>query len=123
MKIKKDSSLFIFGGTAYAMLEIICRRKTHWSMFMAGGTCFLTLFKIFKRFSNMALPIKCVVGSTVITTVEFVSGCIVNLKFKLNVWDYKKNKHNILGQICPLYSFLWALLTVPISGICKKIDK
>lgn len=120
---KKDGKLFVFGGSAYAMLEIICRRKTHWSMFLAGGTCFLTLFKIFKRFGNMKLPVKCVVGSTVITAVEFVSGCIVNLKLNLNVWDYTKNKHNVLGQICPLYSFLWALLTVPISGICKKINE
>ncbi len=123
MKIKKDGALFAFGGAAYAMLEIICRRKTHWSMFMAGGTCFLTLFKIFKKFDKMHLPVKCVVGSAVITGVEFVAGCIVNLKLKLNVWDYRDMKLNIKGQICPFYSFLWALLTVPISAICKKINK
>ena len=121
--IKRDGGLFVLGGSAYAMLEIICRRRTHWSMFLAGGTCFLALFKIFKRFSNMRLPVKCIVGSTVITSVEFVMGCIVNLKLKLKVWDYTNTKFNILGQICPFYSFLWALLTVPISAVCKKLDK
>lgn len=123
LRIKNDSRLFALGGTAYALIEIICRRRTHWSMFMAGGICFLSLFKIFKRFDKMRLPIKCVVGSTVITSVEFVAGCIVNLKLKLNVWDYKNCRHNVMGQICPFYSVLWALLTVPISGVCKKINK
>ena len=122
-RLKKDSGLFVLGGSAYAMLEIICRRRTHWSIFLAGGACFLTLFKIFKHYDKMKLPLKCVVGSTVITLIEFATGCIVNLKLKMNVWDYTNTHFNVLGQICPFYSFLWGLLTIPISVLCKKLDK
>lgn len=123
MKFRKDCALFMFGGLAYAALELICRRRTHWSMFMAGGSCFLTLFKIFTRYKKIALPLKCVVGSAVITTVEFAIGMVVNVKLKLNVWDYTNMHFNLFGQICPFYSLLWGLLTVPISFICKRIDE
>lgn len=81
---------------------------------------FLTLFKIFTRYKTIALPLKCVVGSAVITTVEFAVGMVVNVKLKLNVWDYTNMRFNLFGQICPFYSLLWGLLTVPISFICKK---
>mgnify|MGYP003379096088 CR=1 FL=1 len=74
-----------------------------------------------------AMPLwkKCLVGDAVITGVEFCVGCVVNRWLHWNVWDYSQLAGNLLGQICPLYSFLWYLLSAPISwlaaGLRRKI--
>lgn len=122
-RLKVDCFLFTFGGLAYAIIELLYRRKTHWSMMLTGGMCYVSIFRLYKRFSNMKLFGKCISGSLIITTYEYICGCLVNLKLKLNVWDYSKCKFNIKGQICPFYSFLWALLCIPINSTCKLIGK
>lgn len=120
---KRHSGLFLFGGICYGLLEILWRGKTHWSMLLTGGACFLALFKLFERAEKLPLKIKCAAGGAVITGFEFVSGCIFNRLLKLNVWDYSKNRFNIKGQICALYSCLWTLLCIPVSFICKKMRR
>lgn len=120
---KKNIKLFLFGGFSYGALEILWRRKTHWSMVITGGACFLSIFKVFTKFENMHLFKKCCLGSCIITVLEFLCGCIVNIKMKLNVWDYSKAKLNILGQVCPFYSMLWGFLCIPLNSICKRIKK
>lgn len=121
--IIKNLKLFLFGGFTYGFIEILWRRRTHWSMVLTGGTCFLSLVKVFTKHDKMPLFKKCCVGSLIITAYEFLCGCIVNLKMKWNVWDYSKAKLNILGQICPFYSMLWGFLCIPINAICKRIKK
>ncbi|MBQ4129634.1 MAG: hypothetical protein IJD68_07710 [Ruminococcus sp.] len=123
LKILFDIILFMSGGFCYGLIEILWRRRTHISMIITGGLCFLFLYKIFDKFKHLTLTLKCVIGSLVITTLEFLCGLVVNIRLKLKVWDYSKQPLNLLGQICLLYSFLWGLLTVPISFICKKISK
>lgn len=120
-RLRGDCFLFTIGGLAYGLIEILYRHRTHWSMLLTGGACFLSIFKIYKRHQNMGMFPKCIVGSAVITIYEFICGCIVNLKFKMNVWDYSNCRFNIKGQICPFYSMLWAFLCIPINSICKKI--
>lgn len=122
-RLKCDCLLFVFGGLAYALLEILWRRRTHWSMAITGGTCFVSLFRLYKKFPEMTLKRKCIVGSLIITFFEGLCGFIVNIKYKLNVWDYSRCALNFKGQICPFYSFLWALLCIPISVICKLLCK
>ena len=46
---KRDFKLFAFGGIAYGLIEILWRRRTHWSMVLTGGTA---------RLSNLALLIS-----------------------------------------------------------------
>ncbi len=83
----------------------------------------MSLFRFYKKHSDMKMFFKCISGSAIITAAEFCCGCIVNLKYKLNVWDYSKCRFNIKGQICPFYSILWALLCIPVSGLCKLLSK
>lgn len=118
-----NSKLFVFGGLAYGAVEILWRRKTHWSMLLTGGACFVSLFNFFSKREKLPLHRKCIIGSTIITSIEFLCGCIVNKGLKLNVWDYSKQKFNILGQVCPFYSVLWGFLCIPINFICKKVCK
>ena len=120
--MKKNLSIFSFGAVVYGLIEILWRGKTHWSMLITGGACFLSLYKLFIPFKNIPVFKKCLMGSFVITAYEFVAGCIFNLWLKLKVWDYSKMPFNIKGQICPFYTFLWGLLTIPISFVCKELE-
>lgn len=120
-RIKGDCLLFSIGGIGYALIEILWRRKTHWTMAVTGGAAFVSLFRFYKKFSSMKMFSKCISGSLIITAMEFCCGCIVNIKCKLNVWDYSNCRFNIKGQICPFYSILWALLCIPISKLCGSL--
>lgn len=123
MSIKWDMVVFLIGGVTYAMIEIMWRGNTHWTMVLLGGLCFLTLYKLFGYMSNYSLMEKCVLGAIVITALEFLVGCIVNLIFHMNVWNYSRMPLNLSGQICILYSTLWGFLCIPINFIANKIRK
>lgn len=115
--------LFALGGCSYGLIEMIWRKYTHWSMILTGGICFTVLYKIFSCISSCSVWIKCCIGSTVITITEFFSGFVFNYCLKLKVWDYSDQRLNFCGQICVLYSFLWALLTIPVTAVCRFIRK
>ncbi len=115
--------LFSIGGCLYGLTEILWRHYTHWSMILTGGTCFTVLYRIFQKQMFCSLWLKCMIGSTVITSAELIAGYLFNIKMKLNVWDYSRQPFNFHGQICPLYSLLWGLLTLPVSYLCKWLNK
>jgi uncharacterized membrane protein len=92
-------------------------------MAVTGGTAFVSLFRFYKRFSKMNMLQKCISGSAIITALEYCCGCVVNLKFRLNVWDYSNCRLNLKGQICPFYSTLWAFLCIPVSALCTSLCK
>ena len=114
MKLSIFLLAIFLGGTLYVLLELLWRGRSHVSMFCAGGLALLLLHGLFLRF---ALPLfaQCLVGGLVITAIEFVAGAIVNVRLKLNVWDYSKMPLNLYGQVCLPFSLLWCLLTLPIS--------
>ena len=35
--------LFLIGGRLYTWLELACRGRTHWTMFILGGLCFVII--------------------------------------------------------------------------------
>lgn len=110
--------LFSIGGICYAVIELLWRGRTHWSMMIAGGISFLGLSKISKRLKNSCLFIKALAGSAFITAVEFIFGLLFNIILKRKVWDYSHLPFNLCGQICALYSFFWLILSfisIPIS--------
>lgn len=115
--------LFAIGGAAYGAIEILWRGYTHWSMILTGGTCFAALYKILISAVSCSITVKCCIGSAVITWFEFISGFLFNHCLKLNVWDYSDHRLNFCGQVCAMYSLLWALLTVPVVRICGIIHK
>lgn len=121
--IRRDILVFTAGGLIYGGIELLWRQRTHWSMVLTGGACVLSLYKLYTRFPRLSLPEKCVLGSLVITSIEFAVGCVVNLILGLKVWDYSKQPFNLLGQICLLYSVLWGFLCIPISYLCSIINK
>ena len=55
--------------------------------------------------------------------MEFVSGCLFNLRMKLDVWDYSDMPFNIKGQVCLLYTVLWgglSLIAIPVYRYCLQ---
>lgn len=122
-KLKEQLTVFATGATGYPVIELIWRQSTHWSMALAGGTCLLLLYNLYGKFTKLSLGMKCVLGSGVITAVEFVAGLLVNCWQDWNVWDYSCFKFHFMGQICLVYSVLWGLLCLPMSGLCKIMRK
>ena len=111
-KIKHPLLFFLFGAGSYACLELLSRGRTTFSMFLAGGTCFLLIHRICNGLLRRAGAfLRCLAGSAVITGVELIFGLLFNRRH--NVWDYSDRRGNFRGQICPLFSFLWALLSIP----------
>ena len=122
-KLKEQLTFFATGAAGYPVIELIWRQSTHWSMALAGGTCLLLLYNLYGKFTKLSLGMKCVLGSGVITAVEFVAGLLVNCWQDWNVWDYSCFKFHFMGQICLVYSVLWGLLCLPMSGLCKIMRK
>ncbi|MBO5253279.1 MAG: hypothetical protein J6C51_04975 [Clostridia bacterium] len=111
---------FILGSTLYPVVEILWRGRTHSSMALAGGLCFVLIDIVCcRKMQKKSLAVKCAAGSLLITFVEFVIGVCVNLILKLNVWDYSALPLNILGQICLPFSAIWFVLTVPACALCS----
>ena len=105
------------GGFIYGFTEVLFRGYTHPSMMLAGGICFLLLYYINLRMKSRSLLLRGLIGSAVITSVEFVFGVIFNLLLGMDVWDYSERPFNILGQICPLFSFIWFVFSIPVVFI------
>ncbi|HHU05678.1 MAG TPA: hypothetical protein GXZ65_04255 [Clostridiales bacterium] len=116
-KLLRGISIYAIGALGYGVIELLFRGYTHWSMLLAGGVCFCLMYKI----SDMPVPKwqKWVLGASVITTVEFVAGAIVNIWLKWRVWDYSGHIFNLFGQICLLFTFLWFLLCIPAMELCR----
>ena len=123
MKKWETAFIFLSGAGGYYAIELAWRGRSHWTMALTGGTCFCLLSRLNTRMDKRPVMLKAVAGAGIITAVEFLVGCIVNLGLKWDVWDYSKMRFNLLGQICPLYFFLWTLLCVPLSPLCKAINK
>lgn len=108
--------LAIIGGMIYILLEMLWRGYSHWTMFLLGGICFVAIGLINEVISwEMLLWKQVLIGACIVTSLEFLTGCIVNLWLGWNVWDYSNLPGNILGQICPQYFLLW--LPVSLVGI------
>ena len=111
--IKKHLILGTIGGLIYVLLELIWRGYSHWTMFLLGGTCFILLGLINEILDwDTPLTLQMLIGCTVITVLEFITGCVVNLWLGWNVWDYSDLKFNILGQISLFSSIGWYFISL-----------
>lgn len=104
---------FLLGALGYGLIEILFRGRTHPSMLVTGGICLCAMKKICRfRQGVIRNALKC---AAFITVTEFLVGVLVNGVLGMNVWDYSKEKGNILGQICPRFSAAWFLLSLPVA--------
>ena len=103
----------IIGGLVYYIIELLWRGYSDLSMFFVGGICFVLVGLINEVMDEeMPLAVQALLGGTIITAVELVSGLILNVQMGLGIWDYSSLPFNFMGQICLEYSLLWVLLSV-----------
>ena len=122
MKFWKQMILFCVGGGAYVGLELLWRGRSHGSMFVASGTCFLLIGYLNRVRPRLPLLLRALAGAGIITMVELAAGLLVNRNFA--VWDYRDQTGNFLGQICPLFTVLWipvSLLALSLHGMLIRL--
>ena len=128
MRIWKNCVLFYLGGSAYMLLEFLWRGRSHGSMFMLGGLCFLIVGKLGTHMKNVPLTLRLSISSGIITGLELLTGLLVNQNYR--VWDYRDLPYNYLGHICLIYSLLWIpvcflgmLLYGATEKLCRLVGK
>ena len=111
--------LFLCGAVLYALIEVLWRGYTHWTMAVLGGLLFLLIGGINNWLPwTMPIWVQMVIGSVIVTIAELLSGIVLNIWLELGIWDYSGMPFNILGQICPQFSAAWAGL----SAVAIVID-
>ena len=113
--------LFTAGGLGYVGLELLWRGRSHGSMFLAGGSCFLLLGQLNRLRSRLSLPIRAAAGAGVITAVELLAGLVFNRGY--TVWVYRQMPANFLGQICLPFSLLWIPVSLGGMLLYEGLDK
>lgn len=108
--------VFLLGGLGYVGLELLCRGRSHPSMFFAGGLGVVLLVSLY---GNRELgPVAAfVLGALILSAVEFLFGYVFNLRLKKKVWDYSDLPCNLYGQVCLRYSLLWGTLSLLLYAL------
>nr|DAY83155.1 MAG TPA: putative membrane protein [Caudoviricetes sp.] len=111
MRAVRPLVLCSIGGLLYVLCELVFRGRSHWTMFIVGGLCFW-LIGLINEVIPWEMPVwqQCIIGAVIITTVEFIAGCIINIWLGWQVWDYSGLPFNVLGQICLPFTVLWCIL-------------
>ena len=89
-------------------------------VFGTGASFYSLLVTVYtaERRTHHTLWRRCLRSAGIITAYEFVVGCLVNLRLGWQVWDYSSQPGNVLGQVCPLFCFLWLMLSLPVLLLC-----
>ena len=119
MKFLKTLLLFSLGGGCYVGLELLYRGYSHLSMYAAGGLCFLLLGRL--RTLPLHPLLRVAAGAGIITAVELTVGLLVNRDYQ--IWDYRDQPGNLLGQICPAFVLLWATLAAVGMAFYGRADR
>ena len=117
----KNTFLFTVGGGTYVALELLYRGRSHWTMFMLGGGCFLAIGRLGRKCPQLPPAVRAVIGSLICTAGELATGLLFNRSFK--IWDYRDLPLNFRGQICLPFSLLWVPLSALASEIFARLDR
>lgn len=112
-RVLKAVVLFSIGAFLYAMIEVLWRGHTHWTMAVLGGLLFLLLGGL-NNWLHWETPLwkQMLVGAVAVTATEFLAGLILNVWLGLGIWDYSHMPFNLIGQICPQFFLAWSALSL-----------
>ena len=116
--ILRKMILFLLGGSAYVGLELLWRGRSHGTMFLAGGLCFLLLGRL-HRVKPWLL--RGVLGACMITAVELLIGLLFNRDYR--VWDYRRLPLHFHGQICLPFFILWVPVSLFAMALYARAEK
>lgn len=120
------STLFVIGSLLGWGLEVVYRRiftQKKWTNpgFLSGPYLPIYGFGVLVLYGVSNIPfgiesqfldilVKVAIIGVGMTLMEFVAGLIFIKGLKIKLWDYSDCKGNLMGIICPLYSFLWLVV-------------
>ncbi len=118
-KIWKLAILLYIGGMVYVLVEMMWRGRSHPTMFLLGGLCFVLIGALNGGAGrNLPFVVQALLGAVIITGLELITGLIVNVRLGWQVWDYSMLPMNFMGQISLPFFLLW----IPMSGIAIIAD-
>ena len=112
------------GGLLYILVELIWRGYSHWTMILLGGLCFVLIGLLDEIQQKPPVLLQMLQGASIVTFLEFITGCVLNLWLGLGVWDYSNMPFNILGQICLPFTLIWffiSYLVIKIENLMHKM--
>lgn len=121
-EIRTHILIFSVGCVFYYLAEMLYRMHSHFTMAILGGICAIVIYRINKALYNESVITKAFLCAVAITILEFITGVILNIILDMKIWDYTDRMFNILGQICPLFSLFWFLISIPALYFCSYVD-
>lgn len=111
-------SVFITGCIAGYLMELFYKRLTlkKWKNpgFLKGPYLPLYGFGAVIIYLVCSLNINFIIRFfmflILLSLLEYITGLIFIKKLGYKFWDYSSQKFNINGLICPLFSFIWAII-------------
>ena len=122
-KILTYALLTLVGGSVYVLIEITFRGYSHISMFAVGGLCLALISLTDVSFPRLGLIPKSAVCGIIISLAELTAGIVLNVYMDLKIWDYSSLRFNLLGQICPQFSLIWAALSIPAIYLSRFLRR
>lgn len=105
--------LFLVGGFLYYIIEIAWRGYSHPAMIFVGGLCFVLIGLVNEWFTyDMPLWLQGLIAMLMVLLVELLSGVVLNIWFRLDIWDYSALPFNVLGQIQLYFAGAWYVLSL-----------
>ncbi|MGN0624132.1 MAG: hypothetical protein ACI4JA_09315 [Oscillospiraceae bacterium] len=109
----KYFAVFIIGALAYGLIEISVRGFSHITMGILGGLTMVVIHILNdQRREGMNFILQIGISALFITAIEFLAGEILNVRLKMNIWDYSEVPLNYDGQICLPFVIFWIMLSV-----------
>ena len=121
MNLLKKGILFTLGGGGYYGLELLWRGRSHSTMFLLGGACFLLMGRVDEDGSRLPLGVRMGLGALICTAGELLFGLLFNRNY--SIWDYRELPLNLGGQICLWYSGLWLMLSAGAMWLYRRCDR
>ncbi len=97
----------------YITIEVCRRGYSFPLMGLCGGIAFVLIDRINNEISwDVDILIQGLIGSLIITFMEFVIGNLSLLGVVETMWNYSNVPLNYKGIICLPFSFVWLLLSI-----------
>lgn len=120
------STLFVIGSLLGWIIELFFRRLVSQKKWVNPGFLtgpYLPIYGfgvvVLYAVSNIPLGIELTAVDIIVriiiigfgmTFIEFITGLIFIKGLKIKLWDYSDRKGNIMGIICPIFSFVWLVV-------------
>ncbi len=106
--------IFIFSGTAYVLLEMLCRGYSHITMWVLGGICGVIIALVNNDIflsSKTPFEIQVAFCATCCVLGEYIFGIIFNRDF--TIWDYREIPGTFAdGQLNIFFILLWIVICI-----------